>query len=587
MHTKSKPININAYLDFAQLLKEYRGRHEENRVFALKHKELLKQPNNLLLEWLKQHAFRVKGTLNSSTFSYYSSTVNNFVGFFSLLMGIFFGIGLLSYSGYEPVNIIYYLFFAILLPVISMVITLLSMLGNKGIFGFFARFFPLFWLEKLFNFGSFKEKIDFFEEIFSSQLQKWLFIHRLQLFSLLFSLGLLLSLLFIVISQDIAFSWSTTLQISAMGFHQFLEFLALPWNFFFPSLMPSVELVELSQHYRLGEHLTSTMIDNADKLGAWWKYLALTTFAYAIVLRLSLLLFANYGVQKILEKDFLELDGVNKLLREFQTPFVSTKAPKKEKHLEIAEEKRTRIKKFVAPPVKLIEEKNIEDKREVSQKEEVVEIETPKAIESKTEEKIEIEIKKSEEAIKSEEIKSVPLPEVKVEISKLNEVKNEVLKIVDTLKEPKVIKEVEPQVVEEASIEEEYLETIEYIEDNYHNIIGWNFSFDEILLVNDSKNLTALTINSVGGSHSFLEDEKVAMEASRKVLLYVKSWEPPTMDFVDFLEEIIENREVDEIQVFPLGTRNMAYESSLKELAIWNRKIEGLKSKKVWVIDAE
>lgn len=483
MQTEENKITIQSYLDFSQLLSQYRGTHEENRLFFLKHEKKSSSSLSLLLDWANAHLFRISDTLVSSRFSKHFSNVNSLVGFFSLLIGFFVGIGLLSYSGKEPVNIIYYLFFVMFLPLMSMIITLFSMISQKNIFNFFTLFFPLHWFEKIVGWFSFKDKMDFIEENFSFKLQKWMFIQRLQLFSLLFSLGLFFALLFIVISQDVAFAWSTTLQISATAFHGFLEVIALPWISFFPSFMPSLELVEMSQHYRLGEKLNTTMVNNAYELGAWWKYLAMTTLFYAVILRFLLWLFSGYGLKKVLIKEFFALDGVQKLLREFEIPFVTTKAIKVEKHLKIEEEKKSQIKKFV------------------------------------------------------------PSFEIK--------------------------------------------EKVESIEDNFNNIIGWNFSSDEILLINDSKKIKAISSDSVGGSHSFAEDESVAKKSENRVLLYVKSWEPPTMDFIDFLEELIDNKKVYEIQVFPLGTSEKMYVSSPKELTIWNRKIEGLKSQKVWVIDAE
>jgi len=227
----------------------------------------------------------------------------------------------------------------------------------------------------------------------------------------------------------------------------------------------------LSQYYRLGENLNSEMINNANKLGAWWQFLAMITFVYAIVLRTLLLLLTSYFYKKQLHKDFFSIEGVDLLVREFQTPYVSTEAPRVEKHLEIKEERNTQIK-----------------------------ANTRRA---------------------------------------------------------------------------------------YSNILGWNFSSDEIRLVNDSKEIQGLEVNTAGGSHSYLEDQEIAERVRRTILLYVKSWEPPTMDFVDFLELLIENKKVDEIQVYPLGTVGRYYESDSKEIAVWKRKIEGLKSKKVWVIDAE
>jgi hypothetical protein len=474
MQRKHHKITFKSYLDFLQLLQNYIGTHEENRLFALKREHLLKKPKAMLLLWLNSHAFRIPKVISSEKFLGHIGVATNFLGLFAIVIGFFTGMGLLSYSGQEPVNIVYYLFFAMIFPLTSMMLTLLSIFSRGKFLNFFTLLSPLYWIEKIFIFFSFKQQFDLLKESISAKLQKWIFLKRLQLLSLLFSIGLFISLIFMVISQDIAFSWSTTLDISSESFHEFLITLALPWREVLPSTIPSLELVEMSQHYRLGVRLDNAMVAHAEKLGAWWKYLAIATFFYAIVLRSLFYLFTTYTLQKVLEQEFLNLHGVHRLLREFRTPFVSTKAPKVEQHLKIQEETKSHIKEFV-----------------------------------------------------------------------------------------------------------------ELVEESYTHIIGWNFSSDEIILVNDSKNLNAFFIDSVGGNHTFEEDEKRAKGAKDRVLLYVKSWEPPTMDFVDFLEELIHNKKVKEIEVLLLGTLENGYNYSQKELTIWNRKIEGLGSKKVWVIDAK
>ena len=471
MQTKYSKFSIKSYLDLSQLIGEYQGTHEENRVFALKHERLLKNPKKLLLFWTERNVFRVRERLDSIAFTEYFSSLNNLFAFLSLFLGFFMGLGLLSYSGDAPVNIIYYLFFAMIVPLFSMLISLFSMFSRGEILNFFTLFLPLQWIEKFLNFLPSSNGIETLNKTFSADLRKWMFIYRLQLFSLLFSIGLLFGLLFMVVTQDIAFAWSTTLNITPLAFQEALELLSKPWVLLFPTAVPSVELVELSQYYRLGENLNSEMINNANKLGAWWQFLAMITFVYAIVLRTLLLLLTSYFYKKQLHKDFFSIEGVDLLVREFQTPYVSTEAPRVEKHLEIKEERNTQIK-----------------------------ANTRRA---------------------------------------------------------------------------------------YSNILGWNFSSDEIRLVNDSKEIQGLEVNTAGGSHSYLEDQEIAERVRRTILLYVKSWEPPTMDFVDFLELLIENKKVDEIQVYPLGTVGRYYESDSKEIAVWKRKIEGLKSKKVWVIDAE
>jgi hypothetical protein len=469
MQIKNSKISIESYLSFSELLNEYRGTHEENRLFALKHEELLQNPKQMLLTWMDKNNFRKREKSESQTILNKFSTLGNFLGLFSLIFGFFAGLGLLSYSGHAPVNVIYYLLFAMLIPVLSMLISMVSLLSSGTVFNTLSLFFPLHWIETILGFFSFKDKIDMANSLFSSELKKWMFMSRLQLFSLLFSIGLLLALLVIVVSKDIAFSWSTTLHVNDIEFFKLLACIGLPWGDTLPSAIPSVELIEMSHYYRLGENLDSQMVQNADKLGAWWKYLAMVTLFYAIFLRFLLWLATRYGYKEQLEKDFLELDGVQKLLREFNTPFVSTEAPKVEKHLKIEEENDEQVAHAVA-------------------------------------------------------------------------------KVYDT-------------------------------------IVGWNFSKDEILLVNDAKDISSTNISSVGGNNSFKEDQEVAKIATKTVILYVKSWEPPTMDFIDFLEELLANENVYEVQLYPLGTVGRSYDSDEREVSIWKRKIQGLKSKKVWVID--
>jgi len=471
MQTKYNKFSIKSYLDLSQLIGEYQGSHEENRVFALKNERLLENPKKLLLLWTEKNIFRVRERLESKDFTDYFSSLSNLLAFVFLLIGFFTGLGLLSYSGNSPVNIIYFIFIAMVIPLVSMLFSLFSMLSKGDLLNFFTLFIPLTWIEKIFTFLPSSKKLDTLNEIFSEDLKKWMFIYRLQLFSILFSIGLLFGLLFMVATQDIAFSWSTTLKITPIAFQEILELFAKPWTIFYPNAIPSVDLVELSQYYRLGEHLNPEMVKNADKLGAWWQFLFMITVFYAIFLRLLLAFLSLYFYRKQLDKDFFSIKGVDLLLREFQTPYVSTEAPKVEKHLEIKEENNTQTKET-----------------------------TRRA---------------------------------------------------------------------------------------YSHIVGWNFSSDEIRLVNDSKEIQGLEVNTAGGSHSYYDDQKLTENLRRTILLYVKSWEPPTMDFIDFLELLIENKKIDEIQVYPLGTVGRYYESDRKEIAVWKRKIEGLKSKKVWVIDAE
>jgi len=472
MQTKNLNLSIKSYFDMSQLLQIYRGSHEDNRLFALGEEKLQKSPTKLLLKWLNINTYKITTKLNSKKYVDYLSSFSSIIGLLSFIIGFFVGLGLLSYSGQEPVNIVYYLLIAVVVPILSMVITILSIITHGKVSNFFTMLFPLHWIEKILNYISFGKKFSEFKVALPLELSKWLFIERLQLFSLLFSIGLFLSLIVMVIATDIAFGWSSTLQISSVSFHNILNDIGIFWTKIAPSTIPSLELVDMSHYFRLGAKLDSSMIHNADKLGAWWKFLAMSTLVYAIGLRFIFWFFIKFMLSKQITKEFLRLEGVAKILQEFKRPFVSTQAPKSEKHLDIVEENSQNL----------------------------------------------------------------------VVSSSQNE---------------------------------------------YSTILGWNYSIDEMRLTTDTTKITANNLLIVGGTNSFNHDRDIVKKLSGRVALYIKSWEPPTMDFVDLLEMIIDNRKVEKVEIYPLGTVGKYYKNSPRDIFIWERKIETLQSDKVWIIDNE
>lgn len=467
MQQKTTHLSLKSYLDLHQLLTIYRGSHEENRLFALAQKN--QKPLVILLAWLQKNLYKITNQLESTKYLHYLALFSSLFGFMVLALGFSAGFALLSYSGSEPVNVIYILLVMVGLPLLSMVFSLLSMvLGNMGA-KIFAHFSPLYYLEKMVNFLPFAKNIEFSSLPFSTTLSKWIFLQRVQVFSFLFSLGLFLSLILMIISKDIAFGWSTTLQVDAKSFQTLLATLSLPWREFVPSAVPSLELVEISHYFRLGEHLDNNMIHNADKLGAWWQFLAMATLTYALGLRVIFWIVAHYGFKRQLKKEFLSLDGVSTLIKEFQTPFVSTQSLRREEHLEIQEQS---------------------------------------------------------------------------------------------------VREID-----------------EHLGEEYQSILGWNFSDEQLLLVKDVLGVKANSREVVGGKNSFLEDKNIINKLQGDVLVYVKAWEPPTMDFIDFLEDTLANSSIKSVDIAPLGTVESNYKSHKEDMVIWLRKLESIDSDKLGVVD--
>lgn len=168
-----------------------------------------------------------------------------------IIGGFFFGFslsgGLLLYSGKELVNVLIYFTFVIAIPAFVSI-------GS----------FLLFLIKK-----------DY------SKVQAL----RLSLLSgVFFSFGALSSLVLTITTQDIAFGWSTTLNIDAKSLKSILEKIAF-WGSFCSSCTIDEKLIELSRYTRLGVGVTKEQISNAILLGQWWKFLAMSILVYGIFLR--------------------------------------------------------------------------------------------------------------------------------------------------------------------------------------------------------------------------------------------------------------------------------------------------------------
>jgi len=50
---------------------------------------------------------------------------------------------------------------------------------------------------------------------------------------------------------------------------------------------------------------------------------------------------------------------------------------------------------------------------------------------------------------------------------------------------------------------------------------------------------------------------------------------------------LVDNKKIERVEVYPLGTAGKYYKNSPRDIFIWERKIEKLQSNKVWVIDDE
>jgi len=458
-------MHIKSYLNLYQLCEVDTSTKEQRRAFGLSHVLLENKPMEQLFAWLELHKSKLKKPLLSETFSTYLYGISLILVIVGLIAGLFSGLALLNYNGHAPVNVIYFMAMVIALPLITMTLALFSMIKAHQTQSVLIHLSPSYWMEKIVALLPHKVQKNLESLKINPLLANWIVIKRSQLIALFFSLGLLVALLVVVATKDIAFAWSTTLQIDATSFHSFLNTLALPWRSWFPSAVPSLELIEKSQYFRLGDHLSEEMINNASKLGEWWKFLACATLFYAIILRFLMYLLSLLGLKVAVKKSLLNLEGVSTLLRDMNEPIITTNAQER------------------------------------------------------------------------------------VEENKTNA--------------------------------EGDLQTLQKLDASYDMVQGWAMSEEQLHVLNDSMQVITPLVYDVGGTNSLEVDTEIIHKSHGEVLFYVKAWEPPTMDFIDYLEALVAS--VDKVIVVPVGTQEEQYHAETKFVDIWAKKLAFLNSEKVWL----
>ena len=454
--------SLSDYIDIYQLLENKENISAENRSFALKHKDLISSPLKLINAWRDARVHLLPHPRYSINISKLLSSVTIFSFVIAFLAGIFSGMGLLHYSGNEPINLLYFFAMVFIFPILTMIFTTSAMVFANRSHSIMVHLSPAYWLEYIIGHLPSKHQDSISKLKLNPLIANWLIICRSQSIALIFSIGLFITLLGSVASSDIAFSWSTTLHITSEELHSFFEIISYPWSSIFPSAVPSLELIDKSHYFRLGGKLDSNLVDNALLLGEWWKFLAMTTLTYAIILRIIFFTISILGFQRAIEGSILYIS--RDILKQMREPFITTQSKTKERHL--------------------VQNYNGD------------------------------------------------------------------------------------------------VDTIDGLQDRYPMAIGWALDAETIGEYNIKEDILVDEIYEVGGRKSLEDDSDIITKAKGDIIFYIKSWEPPTMDFVDFITEL-SNKDVKNIEIYLIGIKENSYQATNSDFKIWNRKLSLLRDEKI------
>ena len=133
-----------------------------------------------------------------------------------------------------------------------------------------------------------------------------------QIFSVCFFFGALLYFLLRITFSDLAFGWSSTLDITSDSIFTLVNFISAPWREILPEAIPSLQLIEQTRFYRLDDQ--SPIKAHPFFFGSWWVFLGSCIFFYGLLPRILLLYFALLIRDIKMADAHMNLPGVTQLL---------------------------------------------------------------------------------------------------------------------------------------------------------------------------------------------------------------------------------------------------------------------------------
>ncbi len=249
---------------------DWQSLHKRDRAWALSQPE---QPAWQLLQgWLRQWG-GLPGA-GVSLFVYGASLV-------ALLLGFSLMAGLLAFQPFQRINLLWFIAFAVLVPFVWW---LLALFFTSAQVPFPLRALVLHRLSP----GGLTGGL--------GALLKSTVVALGQQLSLLFCLGMLVAFLLYLLLTDLAFGWSSTLDLGSDLVHRVTSLLAWPWSTVWPAAVPTVELIEQTHYFRAAP----LAVEQPALFGQWWRFLLMCLLVYVLLPRLVTTALARLRLQRML-----------------------------------------------------------------------------------------------------------------------------------------------------------------------------------------------------------------------------------------------------------------------------------------------
>jgi hypothetical protein len=154
-------------------------------------------------------------------------------------------------------------------------------------------------------------------------IERWGLLALTQTFAVAFNIGAIIAAAGLVVFTDLAFGWSTTLDLPAERFHALLEFAAAPFGWIAVDLSPPLELVAATRYNRLSDAYASPVDPVA--AGRWWGFLVASVITYGFIPRAVLMVWAFARLSRDLRHVPLDTPDIDRIIRRLRTPHVESR----------------------------------------------------------------------------------------------------------------------------------------------------------------------------------------------------------------------------------------------------------------------
>jgi len=278
--------------------------HRRDRKFALTCEEQgIKPTPKRWIDYVNRFSESDSEQNQSSQMLSFWRRVNTGFVLLGTILGVFSMIGLLFYDGGQRINVTFIVAFVALQLLLAILTTIQSLVGWQPWRSVVARFAKNLQSDVL------------------SKLQPVMMARAAQLGGACFAMAGLLSLLVMVLLQDLAFGWSTTLETDAKTYHAMIATVAAPWAWIWPAAAPEIGLVEATRFFRASAGQENV---NPALWGQWWPFIAMLWTTWALLPRCILYLLAEVLITRKAGKLLSKHPAMRALLYRMETQTLDT-----------------------------------------------------------------------------------------------------------------------------------------------------------------------------------------------------------------------------------------------------------------------